>query len=130
MAGIPPEVHCVSNLGSRMKMDVQRRSFRNAHGTAMAMACRCRRYGTLPRAPLPLPRAVFDLLYMLIGYGHEDPETARKLDPPDDFFRVRMVSSCHPFRRPACSRFFTPYTERHNMMHIDKVTLTRHVAGS
>ena len=37
-------------------------------------------------------RAIFDVLYMLIGYGHEDQEVAAKMDPPDEFFRLRMVS--------------------------------------
>jgi len=36
-------------------------------------------------------RAVFDVLYMLIGYGHDSETTALRLDPPDDFFRLRMV---------------------------------------
>jgi hypothetical protein len=34
---------------------------------------------------------VFDVLYMLIGHAHENEETALKLDPPDDFFRIRLV---------------------------------------
>jgi hypothetical protein len=37
------------------------------------------------------PRAVFDVLYMLIGHAHDNEETALKLDPPDDFFRIRLV---------------------------------------
>ncbi|KAF8071278.1 UPF2 [Scenedesmus sp. PABB004] len=36
-------------------------------------------------------RAVFDVLYLLIGHGHESEEAALRLDPPDDFFRVRLV---------------------------------------
>lgn len=32
------------------------------------------------------------MLYLLIGHGHDAEETAMKLDPPDDFFRVRLVS--------------------------------------
>jgi hypothetical protein len=38
-----------------------------------------------------LLRAVFDVLYMLIGHAHDSEETALKLDPPDDFFRIRLV---------------------------------------
>jgi hypothetical protein len=34
---------------------------------------------------------VFDVLYMLIGHAHDNEETALKLDPPDDFFRIRLV---------------------------------------
>ncbi|WIA32391.1 hypothetical protein OEZ86_003220 [Tetradesmus obliquus] len=36
-------------------------------------------------------RAVFDVLYMLIGHAHDNEEAALKLDPPDDFFRIRLV---------------------------------------
>jgi hypothetical protein len=35
------------------------------------------------------------VLYTLIGYGHDSEATALKLDPPDDFFRLRMVSGLH-----------------------------------
>lgn len=42
---------------------------------------------------LLLSRAVFDVLYMLIGHGHESEELLLRLDPPDDFFRVRLVRS-------------------------------------
>jgi hypothetical protein len=42
---------------------------------------------------LLLCRAVFDVLYMLIGHGHENEELLLRLDPPDDFFRVRLVRS-------------------------------------
>lgn len=40
-----------------------------------------------------LCRAVFDVLYVLVGHAHDCEEAALKLDPPDDFFRIRMVSS-------------------------------------
>lgn len=33
------------------------------------------------------------MLYLLIGFGHESEDVAIKLDPPDDFFRVRLVSA-------------------------------------
>jgi hypothetical protein len=46
-----------------------------------------------PPPPHPTQnRSVFDLLYTLISYGHESPEAAKSIDPPDDFFRIRMVS--------------------------------------
>ena len=34
---------------------------------------------------------VFETLYLLITYGHESPELAERLDPSDDYFRVRYV---------------------------------------
>eukprot|EP00955_Chlamydomonas_euryale_P111125 366041-Chlamydomonas_euryale.AAC.1 len=35
---------------------------------------------------------IFETLYLIVTFGHElPPEAAAKLDPPDDFFRVRMV---------------------------------------
>ena len=42
---------------------------------AAAAACRC----------------VLDVLHTIIGHGHDTPERAAALDPPDDFFRVRLV---------------------------------------
>lgn len=47
---------------------------------------------TTQNAHAAAARAVFDVLYMLIGHGHESEESALRLDPPDDFFRVRLVS--------------------------------------
>lgn len=38
-------------------------------------------------------RCVFDVLYLLLGHGHEDEARQARLDPPDDFFRVRMVGA-------------------------------------
>jgi hypothetical protein len=39
-------------------------------------------------------RTVFDALYLLTTFGHDTPEDAQRLDPPDDFFRVRLVRPC------------------------------------
>jgi regulator of nonsense transcripts 2 len=36
-------------------------------------------------------RAVFDVLYTLLGHGHSTWEQAARLDPPDEYFRLRMV---------------------------------------
>lgn len=36
-------------------------------------------------------RTLFELLYACLSHGHDSPESAARLDPPDDFFRVRMV---------------------------------------
>ena len=36
-------------------------------------------------------RVVFSTLYLLLEFGHETPEVAEKLDPPDSYFRVRLV---------------------------------------
>ncbi|MEW5315382.1 MAG: hypothetical protein WDW38_006816 [Sanguina aurantia] len=34
---------------------------------------------------------IFDTLYLLTSFGHETPERLAALDPPDDFFRIRLV---------------------------------------
>jgi hypothetical protein len=52
-------------------------------------------FPTACAATLPPPlthRAIFDVLYTLLGYGHDSEASLQKLDPPDDFFRLRMVS--------------------------------------
>lgn len=36
-------------------------------------------------------RVVFSTLYLLLEFGHESPELAQRLDPPDSYFRVRLV---------------------------------------
>jgi hypothetical protein len=36
-------------------------------------------------------RTLFEQLYSCLSHGHDSGERAAKLDPPDDFFRVRMV---------------------------------------
>lgn len=46
----------------------------------------------LPHSPPLTHRAIFDVLYTLLGYGHDSEASLQKLDPPDDFFRLRMVS--------------------------------------
>ncbi|KAK9809827.1 hypothetical protein WJX73_010709 [Symbiochloris irregularis] len=55
-------------------------------------------------------RVVFDTLYLLLELGHDTPEAAQRLDPPDNFFRIRLVrqllQACgHYFSRgSACAR--------------------------
>ncbi len=42
---------------------------------------------------------VFESLYLLVTFGHElPPEAADRLDPPDDFFRVRLVGGASRLR--------------------------------
>lgn len=38
---------------------------------------------------------IFDTLYLLTSFGHETPERLAALDPPDDFFRIRLVGCPH-----------------------------------
>jgi regulator of nonsense transcripts 2 len=38
-------------------------------------------------------RTLFEQLYSCLSHGHDSAERAAKLDPPDDFFRARMVGS-------------------------------------
>ncbi|EFJ41604.1 hypothetical protein VOLCADRAFT_68153, partial [Volvox carteri f. nagariensis] len=45
---------------------------------------------------------VFETLYLLVTFGHESPELAERLDPPDDFFRVRLVCAL----LDACGQYF------------------------
>ncbi|GFR49425.1 hypothetical protein Agub_g11482, partial [Astrephomene gubernaculifera] len=45
---------------------------------------------------------VFESLYLLLTFGHESPELADRLDPPDDFFRVRLVCAL----LDACGQYF------------------------
>ncbi|KAG2482394.1 hypothetical protein HYH03_018672 [Edaphochlamys debaryana] len=45
---------------------------------------------------------VFETLYLLLTFGHEAPELAERLDPPDDFFRVRLVCAL----LDACGQYF------------------------
>ncbi len=37
---------------------------------------------------------VFEALYLLVTFGHDDPQQAHRLDPPTDYFRIRYVSIC------------------------------------
>ena len=32
---------------------------------------------------------VFDTLYLLISFGHEDAQALARLDPPSSYFRIR-----------------------------------------
>ena len=32
---------------------------------------------------------MFETLYLVITYGHETAELAAKIDPPDDYYRIR-----------------------------------------
>ena len=32
---------------------------------------------------------VFETLYLIITFGHENPELALRIDPPDDYYRIR-----------------------------------------
>jgi regulator of nonsense transcripts 2 len=34
---------------------------------------------------------VFDTLYLLLAFGHEDASSAAKLDPATNYFRIRLV---------------------------------------
>ena len=44
----------------------------------------------LPRPPHPSHSTpVFETLYLVITYGHETAELAAKIDPPDDYYRIR-----------------------------------------
>ena len=36
-------------------------------------------------------RTVFDTLYLLLSFGHQNPEDTEKYDPPTNYFRVRLV---------------------------------------
>ena len=36
-------------------------------------------------------RTVFDTLYLMLSCGHESPEEAERLDPANNYFRVRLV---------------------------------------
>ncbi|GIM12927.1 hypothetical protein Vretimale_16172, partial [Volvox reticuliferus] len=45
---------------------------------------------------------VFETLYLLVTFGHEVPELVDRLDPPDDFFRVRLVCAL----LDACGQYF------------------------
>lgn len=63
----------------------------NIAGTYQKRLAECRLVGDLYNYMLLDSRSVFDVLYLLIAYGHEDAGRMMRLDPPDDFFRVRMV---------------------------------------
>ena len=47
-------------------------------------------------------RVVFDTLYLLLSFGHENPEEADKLDSPFSYFRIRLVCSL----LETCGQFF------------------------
>jgi hypothetical protein len=66
------------------------------HNHPAQQCCLCFFAALLLVLRLLLPRAVFDVLYMLIGHAHDSEETALKLDPPDDFFRIRLVRQLWP----------------------------------
>lgn len=34
---------------------------------------------------------VFDMLYLLLSFGHEDPDSLARLDPPTSYFRIRCA---------------------------------------
>ena len=48
-------------------------------------------------------RVIFSTLYLLLEFGHESPETASKLDPPDSYFRLRLVCKL----LEACGHYFS-----------------------
>ncbi len=47
-------------------------------------------------------RTLFELLYACMSHGHDSAESAARLDPPDDFFRVRMVRGTLPAPCACC----------------------------
>ena len=46
---------------------------------------------------------VFSTLYLLLEFGHESPEAAARLDPPDSYFRLRLVCQL----LAACGHYFS-----------------------
>ena len=40
-------------------------------------------------SPSPPSTPVFETLYLIITFGHDVPELAAKIDPPDDYYRIR-----------------------------------------
>ena len=48
-------------------------------------------------------RVIFSVLYLLLEFGHETPEMAAKLDPPDSYFRLRLVCKL----LEACGHYFS-----------------------
>lgn len=47
-------------------------------------------------------RVVFDTLYLLMSFGHESAEEAERLDPPFNYFRIRLVCTL----LETCGQFF------------------------
>jgi hypothetical protein len=41
--------------------------------------------------PPPHSTPIFETLYLIITFGHELPELAMKIDPPDDYYRIRWL---------------------------------------
>ena len=50
-----------------------------------------------------LYRTVFSVLYTLLSFGHSSPEESEKLDPPTNYFRVRLVATV----LAACGHYFS-----------------------
>ena len=48
-------------------------------------------------------RVVFATLYLLLECGHDTPEMMQRLDPPDNYFRIRLVCKL----LEACGHYFT-----------------------
>jgi len=42
---------------------------------------------------------VFETLYLIITFGHESPELAMRIDPPDDYYRIRRGPPDPPYPR-------------------------------
>lgn len=62
-----------------------------ASGTYQKRLADVKLMGELYNYMLVDSRTVFDTLYMILGLGHEDPALSDRIDPPDDYFRIRLV---------------------------------------
>ncbi|GFH07186.1 predicted protein, partial [Haematococcus lacustris] len=64
-----------------------------APGTYQKRMADVRLLGELYNYMLCNSAPVFEALYLLVTAGHEDEEVAGRLDPADDYFRIRWAGS-------------------------------------
>eukprot|EP00884_Botryococcus_braunii_P019011 jgi/Botrbrau1/5794/Bobra.0155s0017.1 len=72
-------------------------------GNYQKRVAHARLLGEMYNYKLANTRVIFDTLYLMLGFGHEDPDRAAKLDPPTSCFRIKLVRVV----LEACGRYFT-----------------------
>eukprot|EP00899_Mesostigma_viride_P014203 jgi/Mesvir1/22784/Mv14173-RA.2 len=83
----------------------------NSYGQQQRRVATVRLLGELYNYRLVDSATILDTLFLLISFGRDSPEELEELDPPEDFFRLRLVITL----LETCGRFFDRGSARRKM---------------